>query len=78
LTQKYCTQSGRQTRLPFFYLHTSLLCGLSTGISGLIVFRVLQAAGAASAATMALAPMLAPVFGGWVTTWFSWRWIFVI
>lgn len=27
---------------------------------------------------MALAPMLAPVFGGWVMTWFSWRWIFVI
>ncbi len=27
---------------------------------------------------MALAPMLAPVFGGWVLTWFSWRWVFVI
>jgi MFS family permease len=27
---------------------------------------------------MALAPMLAPVLGGWVLTWFSWRWVFVI
>jgi DHA1 family bicyclomycin/chloramphenicol resistance-like MFS transporter len=27
---------------------------------------------------MALAPMLAPVFGGWILTWFSWRWIFGI
>ena len=27
---------------------------------------------------MALAPMLAPVIGGWAMTWFSWRWIFVI
>ena len=26
---------------------------------------------------MALAPMLAPVFGGWFLTWFSWRWVFV-
>lgn len=26
---------------------------------------------------MALAPMLAPVFGGWVMTVLSWRWIFV-
>jgi len=26
---------------------------------------------------MALAPMLAPVIGGWIVTWFSWRWIFV-
>ena len=85
------------------FIVASLLCGLSTGITGLIVFRVLQAAGAASAATlalaitkdifkgherarilaymgviMALAPMLAPVFGGWVLTWFSWRWVFVI
>jgi MFS transporter, DHA1 family, multidrug resistance protein len=85
------------------FILASLLCGLSTGIAGLIVFRVLQAAGAASAATlvlaiskdvykgyerervlayigviMALAPMLAPVFGGWVMTWFSWRWVFVI
>ena len=27
---------------------------------------------------MALAPMLAPVIGGWAMTWFSWHWIFVI
>jgi DHA1 family bicyclomycin/chloramphenicol resistance-like MFS transporter len=27
---------------------------------------------------MALAPMLAPVFGGWILIWFSWRWIFVL
>lgn len=27
---------------------------------------------------MALAPMLAPVFGGWLMIWFSWRWVFVV
>jgi len=26
---------------------------------------------------MAVAPMIAPIFGGWVLTGFSWRWIFV-
>ena len=26
---------------------------------------------------MALAPMLAPVIGGWIITWYSWQWIFV-
>lgn len=85
------------------FIIASLLCALSNNVVSLIVFRVLQAAGAASASVlalaickdvyegyerarilahigviMALAPMLAPVFGGWVLTWFSWRWIFVI
>lgn len=84
------------------FILASLLCALADGVVSMIVFRVLQAAGAASAATlalaiskdiydgrererilayigviMALAPMLAPVFGGWILTWFSWRWIFV-
>lgn len=27
---------------------------------------------------MALAPMLSPILGGWIMTWFSWRFIFVI
>jgi len=26
---------------------------------------------------LALAPMLAPVFGGWIMIWLSWRWIFI-
>jgi MFS transporter, DHA1 family, multidrug resistance protein len=85
------------------FILASLLCALSNNVISLIVFRVLQAAGAASASAlalaiskdvyqgnqrarilahigviMALAPMLAPVFGGWVLTWFSWRWIFII
>ncbi|MCG6907942.1 MAG: multidrug effflux MFS transporter [Desulfobacteraceae bacterium] len=84
------------------FILASLLCALSNNVVSLIVFRVLQAAGAASASAlalaiskdvyaghererilatigviMALAPMLAPVFGGWIMTWFSWRWVFV-
>jgi len=84
------------------FILASLLCASATQVTGLILFRVLQGAGAASAATlalaiskdvyegherarilayigviMALAPMLAPVFGGWIMTWFSWRWIFI-
>ena len=84
------------------FVMASLLCALADDVISMIVFRVLQAAGAASAATlalaiskdiyegherekilayigiiMALAPMLAPVFGGWILTWFSWRWIFI-
>ncbi|MBI9086295.1 MAG: multidrug effflux MFS transporter [Desulfobacterales bacterium] len=85
------------------FILASLLCALSNNVFSLIVFRVFQAAGAASASAlvlaiskdvyqgherarilahigviMALAPMLAPVFGGWVLTWFSWRWVFLI
>lgn len=85
------------------FILASLLCALSNNVVSLIVFRVFQAAGAASASAlvlaiskdvyqgherarilahigviMALAPMLAPVFGGWVLTWFSWRWVFLI
>lgn len=85
------------------FISASLMCALADNIISLIFFRVLQAAGAASASAlalaiskdaygvhererilayigviMALAPMLAPVLGGWVLTWFSWRWVFVI
>ena len=27
---------------------------------------------------MSLAPMLAPIFGGWIMAWLSWQWVFVI
>ncbi len=84
------------------YISASLLCAFSGNVFSLIVFRILQAAGAASASViamattkdlyegherqrllaymgviMALAPMLAPVIGAWIMTWFSWPWIFV-
>ncbi len=85
------------------YILASILCGTAHGVGCLIVFRILQALGAASASALcmaiakdlflarerqqllahlgvivALAPMLAPVIGGWVLKWLNWRWIFFI
>lgn len=85
------------------FVAASFGCALCDNVVILIVCRVFQAAGAASASAlglaitkdvfegkrrenmlayigvmMALAPMLAPVIGGWIVTWFSWRWIFVV
>ena len=85
------------------FIIASLLCSISDNIISLIIFRVLQAAGAASASAlalaiskdvyqsherervlacvgviMAMAPMLAPVFGGWMLAFVSWRWVFVV
>jgi DHA1 family bicyclomycin/chloramphenicol resistance-like MFS transporter len=85
------------------FIFASALCASAQNITAMIIFRMMQAAGAASASTlalaiskdvyagnqrervlahigiiMALAPMLAPVIGGYVLTWFSWRWIFAI
>ena len=84
------------------YVFASLLCAFSGNVLSLIIFRIIQAAGAAAASVismaitkdlyegherqrllaymgviMALAPMLAPVIGAWIMTWFSWPWIFV-
>lgn len=84
------------------YVIACILCALSPNAGSLILFRIIQAMGAASAATLAmaickdiftgkereqvlaviavivsLAPMLAPVLGGWLLKWFSWPWIFV-
>lgn len=28
--------------------------------------------------TMALAPAISPILGGWIMIWFSWRWIFIV
>lgn len=84
------------------YVIACILCALSPSAESLIVSRIIQAMGAASAATLAmaickdifegkereqilaviavivsLAPMLAPVLGGWLLKWCSWPWIFV-
>ncbi|WP_027370435.1 multidrug effflux MFS transporter [Desulfovermiculus halophilus] len=85
------------------YIAASLLCAASPNAPALIIFRMFQAVGAASAASLvlaiskdvfafqdrekilaylgvviALAPMLAPVIGGWTLAFFSWRCIFCI
>lgn len=85
------------------YILASLLCAAAPNVISLIVLRMMQAAGAASAASLALAiskdvfefqhrekvlaymgvvialaPMLAPIIGGWTLAFCSWRIIFVI
>lgn len=85
------------------FITASIVCAFSTSITMLIAARILQAAGAAAAAslamaitkdvyssterarilawmgvTMALAPALSPILGGWIMIWLSWRWIFVV
>jgi DHA1 family bicyclomycin/chloramphenicol resistance-like MFS transporter len=85
------------------YILASLLCAAAPNVISLIILRMLQAAGAASAASLALAisrdvfefcnrekvlayigvvialaPMMAPIVGGWTLVFLSWRWIFII
>lgn len=84
------------------FVLSSLMCALTDSAISMILLRVLQGAGAASASSLALAiskdayaghergrvlaiigtitavaPMIAPIFGGWILAGFSWRWIFV-
>lgn len=84
------------------FITGSLLCALASGIEILIVARIIQATGAASASAislaiakdrlrarerekvlgyvsviMALAPMIAPMFGSIIITAFSWHLVFV-
>ena len=82
---------------------TSVLCGIATGITEMVMFRILQGLFGASlvpisqsllldvfprekhGAAMALwgmgimiGPILGPPLGGWLTEYFSWRWVFLI
>jgi len=84
------------------YVVASLLCAGADSAITLIVFRILQGVGSASASViamaitkdvyegserqrilaymgviMSLAPMLAPVIGGFIMTWLSWAWVFI-
>lgn len=83
------------------YIVASMLCAAASGAFTLIVFRILQAIGAAASSSlsmamtkdlfsgkererilayiaiiMALAPMFAPIIGGWILSYLSWNWIF--
>ncbi len=85
------------------YIFASILCAMANSAATLILFRILQAAGAAASASismamtkdifsgterqrilayiaviMALAPMLAPIVGGWIMTYLTWYWIFIV
>ncbi len=84
------------------YILASMLCAMADSATALIVFRILQAAGAAASASlsmamtkdifsgterqrilayiaiiMALAPMFAPIVGGWILAYLTWHWIFI-
>ncbi len=83
------------------FILASLMCAFSKGLTELIVFRIVQGAGAAGASAISLAickdiyegrerekvlahlavaiglaPMLAPVFGGWLLSFFPWPSLF--
>jgi DHA1 family bicyclomycin/chloramphenicol resistance-like MFS transporter len=85
------------------FVMASVLCSFADSALTLIVARVFQAAGAASATSLALAitkdiytnneririlawmgvimplaPAVAPILGGWIMVWMSWRWIFIL
>ena len=81
----------------------SALCGASTGLPEMIVFRVLQGVCGAALVPLSqavlldintreehgkamamwgmgimLGPILGPTLGGWITEYYSWRWVFYI
>lgn len=85
------------------YVVGSLMCAFAQGAVSLIIFRVLQAGGAASASAlsmamckdlfdgkervrilahiaviMSVAPMVGPLVGGWVLTYLTWPFVFVV
>lgn len=85
------------------FTFSSLMCGLSTDLSTLIFFRVLQGLSGGGLAPseqaiiadtvpteklgrafsiyafgIAVAPILGPTIGGWITDTYSWHWIFFI
>ena len=68
----------------------SLACALSSSLTELVIFRVIQGIGGAMMMPVArlallrayprseLLPILGPVLGGVFVTWASWHWIFLI
>jgi DHA1 family bicyclomycin/chloramphenicol resistance-like MFS transporter len=75
------------------YIIASILCATANGATALIIFRIMQAAGAAASASLSmamtkdifagnerqriLAPMFAPIVGGWILAYLTWHWIFI-
>ena len=85
------------------YILGSFLCSFASNIYFLILFRIIQAAGGASATVLAMAickdiyhgiqrekilayiavistiaPMIGPVVGGYIMTYLSWHYVFII
>ncbi|HJO93479.1 MAG TPA: multidrug effflux MFS transporter [Victivallales bacterium] len=105
----YGPLSDRFGRRPILIIGTtiytlgSFMCSFAPGIYSLILFRIIQAAGGASASVLsmaickdiydgvkrekilayiaiitAIAPMIGPVVGGYIMTYFTWHYVFVI
>src|SRR5579885_2402500 len=56
----------------------SVLCGLSNSLIELVAARIVQGVGGALMVPAFLGPVVGPPVGGFITTFVSWRWVFML